>query len=242
METNEDDRYSYSTTALARLVFSEELRDLADHAGSLVPTVSDASWHPGEIVDAARRLVEQAQDVLTRAVIYERERSSSWDRIGENLGDISRQSAHARYSDDVTEWKEALHEPFYEQDGPLRNLRLPHAAFRPTETGRRLDAWVLERGLEGDAHTVTGGLPELSITAELTQVLDALAHLYRNPFDRVDDTKRARLLDRKAALLDRIATEQNRPEAAQQAAEARALAAELRADKDGRHLRAVTDE
>ncbi|MFD6401211.1 hypothetical protein [Nocardia sp. NPDC060249] len=241
METNEDDRYSYSTAALARLVLCDELSDLATRAASLISTESDDGWHPGEVVEAAACLVDRAQSVLARAVIYERERHSSWDCIGEAF-DISRQSAHARYSDDVTEWKEALHEPFYEQTGRIRNLRLPGAAFRPTEIGQRLDTWVYEHGFEGGDHSVTGGLPELSVTAELGQVLEAINRLYRNPFDRVDNDKRARMLDRKASLLDRIATEENRPEAVQQAAEARALATELRADKDGRHLRAVVDE
>lgn len=242
MDSSEDDRFGYSATALARLVLSDELADLARAAGALVPTVGDSGWRPGEFVDAARRLVDQAQEVLTRAVIYERERSSSWDRIGENLNDISRQSAHARYSDDVTAWREALHEPFYEQTGRVRNLRLPDAAYRPTETGRRLDAWVVEHNFEGDDRAVTGGLPELSTTAELTQVLDAISHLYRRPFDGVDPAARARMLDRKAALLDRISAEEDRPEAAQMAAEARALAAQIRAQTDERHLRAVTDE
>lgn len=241
METNEDDRLSYSTTGLARLVLSDELRDLAAHAANLISTEGDDGWHPGEVVEAAARLVDQAQSVLTRAVIYERERHSSWDRIGE-VFDISRQSAHARYSDDVTEWKEALHEPFYEQTGRIRNLRLPDAAFRPSEIGQRLDSWVRDHGFDGGDHPVTGGLPELSVTAELGQVLEAINHLYRNPFDKIDQGKRARMLDRKASLLDRIATEEDRPEAVQMAAEARALAAELRTELDGRHLRAVVDE
>lgn len=225
----EDDRYSYSTRALARLVLSEQMSEVADHAASLVPTIGD--YRAGEMVEAARGLLSMAQEALVRAVLYERERHTSWETIGEVL-DVTRQSAHARFREDEQEWKEALQEPFYEPTGRIRNLRLPEAAYQPTTTGQRLDKWAAKHCNE-DEHSVTGGLPELSVLEEMNQVLAALNHLYldREMFSPIDQDKQARLLDRKAALLDRIATEEGRPEAAGQAAEARARAAELRAPR-----------
>uniref|UniRef100_UPI003F491A85 hypothetical protein n=1 Tax=Nocardia sp. CA-095871 TaxID=3239971 RepID=UPI003F491A85 len=236
----EDDRYSYSTRALARLVLSDQMSDIADHAASLVPTTGDRGWYPGEIVAAARGLVDLAQAALVRAVLYERATGTSWEIIGEVL-EITRQSAHAKFREDEQEWKEALHEPYYESSGPIRNLRLPDAAYRPTDAGRRLDKWARTH-CDEDGNPVTDGLPELSLIDELNQVLAAINHLYRDMYTPTNQDQRARMLDRKAALLDRIAVETNRPQAAQQAQEARALAAEIRRGKDAGHLRAVTDE
>ncbi|MFE2962008.1 hypothetical protein [Nocardia tengchongensis] len=225
----EDDRYSYSTQALARLVLSELMSEVADHAASLVPTIGDDDDRAGEMVEAARGLLSMAQEALVRAVLYERSRHTSWEEIGEVL-EITRQSAHARFREDEREWKEALQEPFYEPTGRIRNLRLPEAAYQPTTTGQRLDKWAAKH-CDEDERSVTSGLPELSVLEEMNQVLAALNHLYidREMFSPIDQDKQARLLDRKAALLDRIATEEGRPEAAGQAAEARARAAELRA-------------
>ncbi|WP_306358962.1 MULTISPECIES: hypothetical protein [unclassified Nocardia] len=226
-ERPEDDRYAYSTSALARLVLSEQMREVADHAASLVPTIGDRGLHGGEMVAAARGLLNMAQEAMVRAVLYERSRHTSWETIGEVL-EITRQSAHAKFREDEQEWKEALQEPFYESAGPIRNLRLPEAAFQPTVAGQRLDKWAVKHCDEED-HSVTGGLPTLSTIEEMNQVLAALTHLYSDMFSPIDQEKHARLLERKAGLLDRIATEEGRPEAAQQAAEARARAAELRA-------------
>lgn len=224
----DDDRYSYSTRALARLVLSEQMSGVADHAASLVPTIGDEGWRAGEMVEAARRLLDMAKEAMVRAVLYERTRHTSWEAIGDVL-QMTRQSAHAKFREDEQEWEEALQEPFYDSAGPIRNLRLPEAAYRPTITGQRLDKWAAQH-CDEEERSVTSGLPELSVLDEMNQVLAALNHLYLNrpPFSPVDQDKQARLLDRKARLLDRIATEEGRPEAAEQAAEARARAAELR--------------
>ncbi|MEU8901770.1 hypothetical protein AB0C65_38310 [Nocardia sp. NPDC048505] len=215
----DEDRYGYSTKALARLTLSQQLAELADRASDMVPTTGDAGAQPGEIVAAARRLVDLAEDVLARAVIYERTRHTSWEVLGESLGEITRQSAHGRFRDDVSEWEQALHEP----------LRLPEAAYRPTEVRQRLDRWAHEHGYEA-GQPVSDGLAPLTTLEEMNQVLAGLEHVYRNPLT-VDKAKLARMLDRKAALLERIGAEENRPEAAEQAAETRERAAELRTRK-----------
>jgi hypothetical protein len=228
-----NDRYAYSRTALARLTFSAELRELADRAAAGVPTTNDMWARPGEVVGDALDLVHQAQEVLVRAVIYERQKHTSWEAIGEQL-DMKKQSAHEKYKDAVAEWQLALQEPLYPAPpgAPVRGLRLHEAAYEPTTAGQNLDEWVREHmptHRETD-HPVTGHLPALSTAEEMVQVLDALKHLYGDMRTPPDPAARARLTERKAALLDRIAVEDGRPEAAQQAEEARALAAQLRAE------------
>lgn len=220
------DRYAYSRTALARLVLSYELRELADRAAAGVPTGSDDAAEPGEEVGAALDLVQQAQEVLTRAVLFERAKGTSWEAIAEQM-DVKRQSAHERYREAEQDWRDALHDPFDAHGG----LLLPHAAYAPTEAGRSLDAWAHGHG-HGE-HAVTDGLPTLDLLEEMNQVLEGLRHLYRDMHKGPDPVARLKLLERKAALLERIAVEEGRPDAAEQAAETRARIAELRAGTDG---------
>ncbi|KUL73911.1 MULTISPECIES: hypothetical protein [unclassified Streptomyces] len=228
-----NERYAYSRTALARLALSDELRELADRAAAGVPTTNDMWAQPGEVVGDALDLVHQAQEALVRAVIYERQKHTSWEAIGEQLN-MKRQSAHEKYRDAVAEWQLALQEPHYPapSGAPVRGLRLHEAAYAPTTAGARLDAWVHEHipAQRETEHPVTGHLPALSTAEEMVQVLDALNHLYGDSRTPPDPKARARVIERKAALLDRIAVEQGRPEAAQQAEEARALAAQLHAE------------
>nr|WP_024127904.1 hypothetical protein [Streptomyces sp. 14R-10]AHF46178.1 hypothetical protein pZL1.13 [Streptomyces sp. 14R-10] len=228
------ERYAYSPKALARLVLSSELRELADRAAAGVPTGGDDHAEPGEEVERALALVRQAQEVLTRAVLFERARHTSWEAIAEQMG-MKRQSAHERYREAEQEWKDALHQPFNpippDTRFPFNYLRLHEAAYEPIKAGQDLDEWAMERG-KGE-HAVTGGLPTLSLLDEMSQLLDGLSHLYRDMHKRPDPAARLRLTERKAALLDRIAVEEGRPEAAVQAEEARALAARLRAEIDG---------
>ncbi|MFE4829934.1 hypothetical protein [Streptomyces sp. NPDC056672] len=228
------ERYAYSPKALARLVLSYELRELADRAAGGVLTGSDDYAEPGEEVGHALGLVHQAQEVLTRAVLFERAKHTSWEAIAEQM-DIKKQSAHERYREAEQEWKEALHQPFSPTPPgtrvPTDFLRLHEAAYAPIQAGQNLDEWAKERG-KGE-HAVTGGLPTLSLLDEMGQLLDGLKYLYRDMYKRPDPVARLRLTERKAALLDRIATEEGRPEAAVQAEEARALAAQLRAEING---------
>lgn len=228
----ETDRYSYSRTALARLALAYELEELADRAMGGVPTINDAASHPGEMVSDALDLVHQAQEVLTRAVLYERAKHTSWEVIGEALGDITRQSAQERYREAVQEWKDSQQEPYYPAPpGRVRGTRLHPAAIEPTSTGQRLDRWVHQHvtgrpSIDADEHPVSGHLPPLSTAEEMVQVLDAIQ--YAQAHD-AGPAFRATMHERKAALLDRIAVEDGRPEAAVQAQESRALAVQLRA-------------
>lgn len=215
------DRTAYHRAALARLALSAEARYLAHRAEGCVTTGTDQVAEPGDLVGEAAVMVAAAEQVMTRAVVYERARGTSWEAIAERLG-IQRQSAHKRWSPAVAAWREALH-----QTDPVL---LHEAVAFPTDTARSLDSWAAERG-HGE-HAVSGGLPTLTTAEEMVQVLDALRHLYRDMHTRLDPAAHAALLDRKAALLDRIAAEDGDPEAAEQAAEARARAAQLRTDQE----------
>lgn len=227
------DRCAYSRTALARLALSAEQRELVDRALAGVPTTHDVWARPGEMVGTALGLVHQAQEVLAQAVVYERQKHTSWEVIGEQL-DVKAQSAHERYKETVAEWQLALQQPYYPAPpgASARGLRLQEAAYAPTTAGQRVDAWVREHipsHRETD-HPVTGHPPVLSTAEEMVQVLDVLNHLYGDMRTPPDPLVRACLTERKAALLDRIAAEEGRAEAAQQAEEARALAVQLRAE------------
>ncbi|MFG2881087.1 hypothetical protein ACGFYV_01950 [Streptomyces sp. NPDC048297] len=135
----ETERYAYSPKAFARLVLSYELRELADRAEAGVPTGSDDCAEPGEEVGDALGLVHQAQEVLTRAVLFERAKGTSWEAIAEQMGN-KRQSAHERYREAEQEWKDALHEPFNPIPPgarvPTDFLRLHEAAYAPIDAGR----------------------------------------------------------------------------------------------------------
>ncbi|MFJ9574568.1 hypothetical protein [Streptomyces bacillaris] len=165
-----------------------------------MPTGGDEYAEPGEEVGEAAALLHQAQEVLTRTVIFERAKGTSWATIAEQLG-ITEQTAQERYGEAEQAWKEALHEPFNPippgtRAVPTDFLRLHQAAYAPIAAGQSLDAWAQERG-KGE-HAVTGGLPALSLLDEMGQLLNGLSHLYRNMYQRPDPVARLRLTERKA--------------------------------------------
>lgn len=231
------DRRGYSRTALARLVLAHECAELADLAAAHVATVSDSAGRPGEMVGEALQLVSMAQDVLTKAVVYERQKGTSWHQIGEQLG-VKRQGAHERYREAEEDWKLALVEPLEparpaDINGRItpREVRLHHAAYNPTKTAHALDRWVREQvhHYRNTEHPVSGHLRPLSTIEEMGQILDAINLLHRT---HAGPAERAEVMEWKADLLDRIAAEDGKPEAVQQAAEARAYAAQLRAEAE----------
>ncbi|WP_164837413.1 hypothetical protein [Streptomyces sp. B29(2018)] len=150
--------------------------------------------------------MRQAQEVLTRAVLFELARHTSWEAIAEQL-DMKTQSAHERYRKAEQRWKDALHEPFNRIPSsarfPYEYLRLHEAAYEPIKAGRDRDEWAQERG-KGE-RAVTGGLPTLSLLDEVGQLVEGLRYLYRDMQKYPDPVARLRLTERKAALLNRIA-------------------------------------
>lgn len=77
----------------------------AKHAGrlaarALLQRIAQAGKEePGEVLKVAIRLREEADEVLARAVVYERARGTSWAVIGATLG-VTRQSAFNKFRDD----------------------------------------------------------------------------------------------------------------------------------------------
>jgi len=241
-----DELAGYSRRALAHLAVAAQARQVADAAaGQVASGDSDhVSWgvpRRGEVLDAARQILAAAEELLRRAVVYERERGMSWEEIGEAF-EISRQSAHARYADVETQWRTALRWPFGpDDDGTgIADPHLPDGVHRPTESARLLDGWaarqvVARRSDLADLpaaarHLVSGGLSTLSTTEETARLLEAIRDAAGRQLHAED---LARLHDRKATVFDRIAAESSDPQAAEAAAGARAYAAELRTADQG---------
>lgn len=127
--------------SLARLALSAAAKAVADRATWLVPTRVEAV---PSIAEAAH-LVSEAQDVLTRAVVYARESGASWTEISTAL-DVTRQAAHLRFKDAVRRWQDALDEPRTAGDAGLR-CELPdgfdmlNGASLLDQFLRHLDLW-----------------------------------------------------------------------------------------------------
>ncbi len=235
-EFDPDDRFAYSRQALAQIALSDIARDVAESSMVLMRTNRHDEAY--EVLSRATNLVLTAQDALRAAVVWARERHTSWEDIGEAVGGISRQSAHTRYAEAEAEWKLGLVEPIIPPDRPngQASARLPEAAYQPTSSLRYLDNWAAKHGMGEQA--VSSNVPPLSMLDELGNLLDAIRHLWTKPLPR-DTEDQIRLLDRKAALLDRIAAEEGRPESAELAAGARAQVAELRAQVDAEQAKAA---
>lgn len=169
--------------ALARLALSAAAADLAEVAAALVPTIGRA--RPGDHVSLAAQLLDQARDVLDRAVVYEHDHGTSWREVGEQL-DVTKQSAHERFGTVVADWESGLDEP-YSDDGPIRHARLPDGATDPDASAARLDRWCTQhapastrRLAEQDGladKMVSAGLPQHTGTSEIAALTRQLRHL-----------------------------------------------------------------
>ncbi|MEU4619461.1 hypothetical protein AB0G04_05715 [Actinoplanes sp. NPDC023801] len=153
------DRAAYSRVALARLVLSQRAAALSGRAAALVPTRHDRFNGPGARASEAGSLAAITAAVLTSAVVYERERGTSWELIGHYL-DITGEAASERFTPAVEEWHEAFEVPYrLDETGRKRITRLPSAAYDPASYVRHLDLWAHQRtALSDDHHPVSGGL------------------------------------------------------------------------------------
>lgn len=148
----------YTREALARLVLSQAAADLARDAGTLVVTRNDADTGPGGRASEARRLVEHAEELLVRAVVFERERGASWEDVARYL-DLAPQAAEERYAPELACWSEALAEPCLFDEARRRYVRrLPLAAHAPDCTRRELDLWAHFHVTIRDLYAVGAGL------------------------------------------------------------------------------------
>ncbi|MFF6876730.1 hypothetical protein ACFY9S_15605 [Streptomyces sp. NPDC012474] len=153
------DRARFFRQALARLVLCDHAVDVADSASGLVATRHDPDTGPGGRVSQALQLIELAERALVSAVVYERERGTSWADIARYLG-IDPSEAEARFVADLTLWDTAFEVPYRLDDtGRKRVPQLPTAAYDPAWACTQLDRWAyLQRLGTDDDHAVSSGL------------------------------------------------------------------------------------
>ncbi|MET4670421.1 hypothetical protein ABID94_003303 [Streptomyces sp. PvR018] len=153
------DRARFTRQALARLVLCDHAVDVADGAAGLVATENDPDTGPGGRVSQAFQLIELAERALASAVIYERERGSSWAEIAQYLG-ISPAEAEDRFGANLDNWNTAFEVPYRLDDaGRKRIPQLPTAAYDPARACDQLDTWAGNRLiLVNDKRPVSSGL------------------------------------------------------------------------------------
>ena len=219
-----DPPHPYTETALARLMLSETYREAAEAALGNIGTEHDSSTSvgPGDYIEEARRLVQLADEALRRAVVYERERGTSWEDIGASLR-TTRQSAHTRFAPHEKAWRAPLDEPQrLLPDGTPDDDRLPYgaryAAGHPEpeygtaeDTARTLDQWLREHSGPDDSwadpeHPVSDGLPRHSTTAMLL-LTDRASHRLLQDQLVPDPQAQADLCDRRVELYERLIRE-----------------------------------
>ncbi|MFZ3494714.1 hypothetical protein ACODT5_16080 [Streptomyces sp. 5.8] len=184
--------YPYTLAALARLMLSAAHNDTAETALSRVATKDDFSGtvSPGDFVREATELIRLAEHAQRRAVIYERERGTSWEDIGEALG-ITKQSAHAKFAGHVNEWREPFGKPERRHpDGTADDRRIPYGArYAPgaaapasgsaEKTAANLDQRLRRHDDWADQeHPVSGCLPRYS-TQQMVLLIGHAAHRMR---------------------------------------------------------------
>ncbi|MFF1417036.1 hypothetical protein [Streptomyces sp. NPDC058280] len=154
----DDERGSYSREALARLVLSDRASGLSEAAGGLAVTRYDRYTGPGGRVSEALQLARIAERLLAGAVVYERERGSSWEDIARYL-DVEADVAQERFSPDFERWNSAFDVPYrLDETGSKRIPQLPTAAYDPHSACRHLDLWANVRLSFDDKHAVSAGL------------------------------------------------------------------------------------
>jgi hypothetical protein len=195
---------THSRRALARLAFSSAAAQLADRARARVPTNDDSGLRPGELLDEARSLLVAAQELLEKAVIFERERGTSWAEVGEVL-DISKQAAQQRHGQAVEDWTEGTNQALTAVGEQFAFAHVPGEGDPPAELAERLDAWCLQytgrHNKPRGPKPVSSGL-ELAGPAEQVVLLNRMAQ--RMTKER-DPAKLRAFHAAKAALMAQLA-------------------------------------
>lgn len=177
----------YPRAALARLAYSQAAREIADAAANEVPTLSDAWAHGAEYVQQAAAILASAETLLTRAVIYARERGASFADIGEALG-IARQTAHVRFRRAIDDWGRALDQPEGSNDNGLRYSRLPEGAHDPDQAVARLDLWCTEHVTDATSvvrqHAERDGVTDRMVSTGLPSHTHVIRDAYQGPKNR----------------------------------------------------------
>ncbi|MFF7290219.1 hypothetical protein [Streptomyces griseorubiginosus] len=66
---------------------------------------------PGDLLRQAKRLLDQAQELMDLAAVAERAKGTSWEAIGEAVGGITKSAAQKRFGQQFSEWYGALAPP-----------------------------------------------------------------------------------------------------------------------------------
>ncbi|MER6684601.1 hypothetical protein [Streptomyces olivaceoviridis] len=223
-EDVQDPPHPYNTTALARLMLSDAYREVAERALHGITTRYDNEHFAGggSYVEEAASLVRHAEVLLRWAVIYERERRTSWEDIGAALG-ITKQSAHERFGKHVTNWREPLDKPeHHRSDGTPDDPRMPYGlryiwgshgaeVSQNEKTAAELERWLKEHTAPSDSwandkHPVTAELPRHS-TASMTMLLDNVSRRLLDDQMVPDPRAQADVCDRRVALYERMIRE-----------------------------------
>lgn len=230
----QDPPHPFTETGLARLMLSHAYQEVADSALGGISTSSDGYAQPGGFVERALRMLRETEDVLRWAVVYERERGTSWDDIGEALGPITRQSAHRRFADQVEQWRAPLDEPeTVRVNGTSEDPRIPYPASDPEKAARHLDSWLKERTVAHDAwarddRPVSDHLDRHTTLSAMIIIGKYTSRLLKDQIVP-DPHKQADAADLHADLLERLDREGGAgPDAAKQIAKERARAQALR--------------
>lgn len=162
----------YSDRALAQIVIAETATDVADLATSLACDRDGRDIDSD--VDAAARLLADAQQLLESTVLAARLSGRSWEAIGEAITGQSgkRQTMINRYGHLEDAWREGLLEPVeVVRDDASRvratRSRLPEAlGYDITRQTQRLQAWI-DRHRPGREL----GLPETTPTSRVGDYL-----------------------------------------------------------------------
>ncbi|MEV4277613.1 hypothetical protein [Actinoplanes xinjiangensis] len=154
----DDARSRFSRRALARLVLCDQARGLSNAAADLAVTRYDEFCGAGGRVSEAAAVAGHADRLVTAAVVYERERGSSWADIGRYL-DLDAAAVQQRFGSAVQQWRSAFDVPYrLDEQGRRRIPQLPVAAYDPVSAIRGLDLWADVRLGFDDRHAVSGGL------------------------------------------------------------------------------------
>jgi len=200
------ERNTFSRAALALLAYAARAAELADQVAALVPVSPTPQMGGMDLVNTTV-VLGMCEELMTAAVVYERERGAHWQDIGRHLGRISAGEAEERYDDAWQRWRAGVKAPTCSYFAPPYGTHpdVPEAVYDPVRTARKLDEWVHERGLRPDEpHPVSGSLPALKTTEEADRIMCDIRYAAMGD---VDPEYLAGLYEEKAEIYGRLGVE-----------------------------------
>jgi hypothetical protein len=158
-----------SRATAARLVLSDHAARVADAAAWLVTTRTDDDTAAGGRVSQALQVLEYGQRLLATAVIYERERGTTWSEIARYLG-TTVETAQTEFEPHLTRWSAVFEDS--DEAAAAATQRVSHS-FRavkdPRWIGDNLDFWAQRHLDDRDRHQVTDSLREHQLRISETE-------------------------------------------------------------------------